>query len=273
MNTELFVKGITYGWNSSRGDYKSEYGIDSMKTLKETNSDWIAISFSLIQDKFLSTKIYFDYEKSLTDSEIIYAIENAHKMGLKICLKPVVNPLDGVWRGFISFSEVYEYWCEWYQSYNSAMLHYAEIAEQYHCEMFCIGCEMAMTERRTEEWVHLIEQVRKVYKGRLTYNVNHDSYKSVKWWEYLDIISVSAYIEMKSTTDLDIMRDSWISYKEEMKKLYDTYHKPIIFMEIGCISGTGCSKEPWKYDLINTAPINEDEQALYYSAAFESLWN
>lgn len=273
MNKSIFIKGINYGWNSSRGDYISDLGIESMDKIVGTNCNWISISFELIQDTFLSTNIYFDYQKSLTDSEIIFAIEHAHELQLKVCLKPVVNPQDGVWRGFISFSEAGDYWAKWFKSYTNAMIHYAEIAEKYHCEMFCIGCEMVRTQRREYEWCQYIKLLRNSYQGLLTYNANHDAFKDILWLDKIDIIGLSAYVEMQNCANVDEMVHCWTGFKEEVKTLYKRFEKPIVFMEIGCINGTGCSVKPWQYELSQIVEYNENEQADYYEAAFRAMWN
>lgn len=62
-------------------------------------------------------------------------------MNMKVCLKPVVNSRDGIWRGLIRFPDSLgdigvDYWKEWFQSYEGFILHYAEIAERSKCEMF-----------------------------------------------------------------------------------------------------------------------------------------
>lgn len=54
----VFLKGMTYGWGSKRGEYRTEYAEDSMRKLAETGSEWIALSFGhgktlCIQQKFI----------------------------------------------------------------------------------------------------------------------------------------------------------------------------------------------------------------------------
>jgi hypothetical protein len=66
------------------------------------------------------------------------------------------------------------YWKAWFISYKNFLLHYAELAQELGCEMFCIGCEMLGTEHRKWDWLYLIEEVRKIYKGKIVYNTNHD---------------------------------------------------------------------------------------------------
>ena len=106
-------------------------------------------------------------------------------------MKPIVNCLDGVWRANIDFPErgwgKGDYWQEWFSSYTAFLCHYAEIAEETGCEMFCIGCEMLGTERKEELWRRTITAVRGIYRGPLVYNTNHGKEKNVRWWDVVDI--------------------------------------------------------------------------------------
>lgn len=271
MNHRNLIKGISYGWNSYYGDLRSKEGLDSFQKMLNTTCNWVAITIPLIQDTFCSTKIYFDYARSVPDYEIIETVNYAHEKGLKVCLKPVVNPSDGVWRGFIYFSEAYDYWNRWFLSYRKAMEHYAELAKRSNCEMFCVGCEMVYTEKMYDDWVEVIDGIREKYYGSLIYNANHGYEKNPEWWEHLDFIGISAYKEMpKNAGELE-MFNCWCIYKEELFKLHNMYKKPIIFMELGCMSGQGCSEKPWDYKL-RGVPYNEDEQALYLHTALKCFW-
>jgi hypothetical protein len=51
--------------------------------------------------------------------------------------------------------------------------HYAKIAEETKCEMLCLGCEMESTEEFEIRWRNLIMEIRQIYHGPITYNLNH----------------------------------------------------------------------------------------------------
>ena len=136
------IKGFTYGYDGRRGDYRTPEAALSMDRL-------------------------------------------AAPRGLKVCMKPIVNCLDGVWRAHIDFPEREwgdgDYWKEWFASYKAFLCHYAEIAEETGCEMFCVGCEMLGTERKEKLWRQTIAAVREVYRGPLVYNTNHGKEEDVRW--------------------------------------------------------------------------------------------
>ena len=41
-----FIKGHSWGWVGSKGQYLGDEPVDSMKKLAETNANWICISFA-----------------------------------------------------------------------------------------------------------------------------------------------------------------------------------------------------------------------------------
>ena len=273
------IKGMTFGWCSRRGEYRKPYAEDSLFKLKQTGSEWIALSFYTYQDTFYSTNIYFDYGYTVTDKDIEYAVNMAHAMGFKVCLKPVVNCRDGVWRAKIGFpegegAENCMYWEKWFKSYNNFMNHYAELAQDTGCEMLCIGCEMLGTEKKIGNWRELIKRLRKVYTGPLVYNTNHGHESEVEWFNDLDFIGTSAYFPVgEKPSDCEKnMITNWEKVKKHLYIVHKKFNKPIIFMEIGCRSGRGFAMIPWECGH-DEFPFDEDEQANFYSSALKVFWS
>ncbi|WEK54742.1 MAG: glycosyl hydrolase family 53 [Candidatus Cohnella colombiensis] len=277
MESNLFVKGMTYGWDTTRGAYRQPYALESLIRLKETGSEWIALSFYTYQNTTFSTEIVFDYGHTMTDRDIEHAVRQAKELGLKVCLKPVVNSRDGIWRAHIGFpNEIGSepYWEAWFKSYRNFLLHYAELAEELDCEMFCIGCEMVLTESKTEYWRELIAEVRAIYSGPLIYNANHGSEEGVDWFDEVDLIGTSAYypVASKPGDSVEAMVSKWQPVKERFARLHEKFGKKILFMEIGCRSAKGCAMMPW--DFTHTElPFDEDEQANFYSSVIEAFWD
>lgn len=272
---EVFVKGMTYGWNSKRGDYQTEAAVESLKKLSETGSEWIALAFYTLQENYYSTTIPFDYGFTMTDQDIRFAIKEARLLGLKVCLKPTVNSKDNIWRARIGFpDEATDKWDDWFESYTNFLIHYAEIAEELECEMFCIGCEMVATEHQTKYWEQVIKEVGKVYSGPIIYNANHGTEENIEWFDKVDIIGTSAYypVASKANESKEVMIENWQPVKEKMLNLSNKFNKPILFMEIGCRSASGCATMPWDFEHTEL-PFNEEEQANFYGSALEVFWN
>lgn len=220
-----FIKGHSWGWAGSRGDYASPEAAVSMKRLAETNADWVCIAFGAAMEKPSSTHIRWgnDNPRMVTDDEIRGAIQLARNNGLKVILKPTVNCDDSTWRAWIKFyrpitaiekangitgeldpwgetsvmreGEVTDLaqWAQWWKEFDAYLLHYAQLASETNCEMLCLGCEMNSTEKFEKEWRSIIGRIRERYQGLITYDVNHDREREVAWWDAVDVIGVSAY--------------------------------------------------------------------------------
>lgn len=276
-------KGFTYGYDGNRGEYKSEDGIKAQNLLFETGANYVCLAVVANQDNAISTEIKFDYGQTPTDRDIIAMINNAHEHGVKVCLKPMVNTKDGVWRARITFPTLGEgdddiYWNAWFNSYENFMCYYAELAEEYGCEMLCIGCEMCGTEEKESHWRALIKKIRKIYSGKLIYNTNHGHEDSLKWFDAVDYLGTSAYFpvaefhEDKKPYDelVDEMKANWNRVKDEMKAFSDKWNKKVVFIEIGCRSARGCASMPWDFEH-KDLPIDQDEQAAFYDACLATF--
>lgn len=268
-------KGYTYGYHSRRNDLRSDEAKYSMERLLETGTDYVCLAFGLTQETFSSTEINFSYKYSPTDKDIYTTIQYLHSKGVKVCLKPMVNSRDGMWRAYITFPDndmlgKDSYWKAWFDSYTAFMTHYAEIAEEYGCEMLCIGCEMCGTERKEQYWRELIKEIRAIYSGKLVYNTNHGKEESVAWFDALDYVGTSAYfpVEKEGGATKDEMKAEWEKIAVYFENISEKFGKNIIFMEIGCRSALGCASMPW--DFTHTEyPRSEEEQANFFESCLE----
>lgn len=270
----LFCKGYTWGFLARKGDYVSKEAEYSMKRLKDDGCEWICLAVVAYQDTFASTEIKYIFGQTPSDMEIMYAIRLAKSMGLKVCLKPMVNCRDNVWRAKINFPQEQGYWDRWFKSYFGYMLHYAELAEAEKCEMLCTGCEMTGMDMQEKFCRELIKQVRNKYNGIIMHNVNHEQEYTAKWLDCVDVVGISGYYPL--TTDDDLSKEKMISSWQRVKKLLSEvslhYSKPVMFAEIGMRNEQGCSKYPWDFKM----PRVEDaqgEQADFYESVMEVFWD
>jgi hypothetical protein len=312
-----FIKGYTWGWVGYRGQYEGPRAADSMKKLAETGTEWVCIAFGANMKTFDTPEIRWgdSNAKMVTDDEIRHAIDLANQDGMKVILKPVVNPDDNVWRAEIKFSKAavddeastssdkeknsvsgkaaatkqvkdLEKWDRWWRDYSAFILHYAKLAEEKHVPIYCLGCEMNSTEEFEDQWRKLIAEVRKVYSGLLTYDVNHDNEDKVRWWDAVDFISISAYYAVrpannqsmddavKQTTPVDEIVAGLGRIKGRLAKINAKWHKPILFIETGVLNARGFARYPWSHsDEHVESPIDEQEQANFYEAMCQTFWN
>ncbi len=270
-----FIKGFSWGWTGSRGEYLGERPERSLELLAATGTEWIALAFAAHMETKKSPEILYaeDNAAMVSDDEIRRAIQLARKHNFKVIMKPVVNCLDGAWRATIAFDGE-PAWLEWWKHYEAFLVHYARIAAEIKCEMFCVGCEMRSSERFVARWRRAIGEVRKVYHGPIVYNANHDDVTRVQWFDAVDVIGVSGYyaVATKNDTSLDRMVTRWKPIRERLHNLSTKWKRPVLFIEIGVRSAATCSSMPWDFSH-RELPYDGEEQARYYQAALQSFWN
>lgn len=276
MNKNLFCKGYTWGFFSPSGMMQTEAAERSMERLASNGLDWICIPVNAWQESFADTRIFSDYERTQTDSDLLFAVNKARTLGLKICLKPMVNCFDRAWRARIDFPpENPEYWDKWFKSYTAFMLHYAELAQKTGCEMLCTGCEMAGMDKQSERCRKMIAEVRKVYGGIIMHNINHGDELRFDWLYDVDVIGISGYYPVTDGTDrsLEHMIEEFERRTKLLEKAHKHYGKPIMFAEIGVRNEQGCSQYPWDFHNRPEMPSDEQEQADFYEAAMTATWD
>lgn len=290
-----FIKGHSWGWVGLKGQYLGDAPAESMKKMTETGANWICISFAgYMNDANTPSISWGDNEPCMvTDAEIRRSIELARQNKLKIILKPTVNCKDGTWRGYIDFRTAdgktdTAAWDKWWDDFGRFLLHYAKIAEETKCDMLCLGCEMSTTERFKDRWRSLIADIRKEYKGAITYNANHGNEDKVQWWDAVDIIGMSGYYPVgtddvgKAMQDLskvppenstvDALKKRWAPIKQKLRYVSKRFDRPVFFIEIGVCSARGNSAAPWTHPQKDVA-YDADEQARFYQAVIETFWD
>lgn len=258
-----FIKGITFAAFACRGSYQRQEAKKSLKSLKErTGASHIIFVPNALQDTAQSEQIDYHSKATVSDEELIDIIHYANELGLKVILKPTVNCKNNTWRAHINFfdNDVHcePKWCNWFASYTDLQLHYARIAEQEKCVMFIAGCEMVMSERREKEWRKLVNDIRTVYSGPISYNTDKYQEDNVKWWDCVDVISSSGYYPI---TD-------WEQELNRIEKVVKQFNKPFFFAECGCMSTEGSSKVPNDWSL--KGEVNVQEQADWFEAMFQA---
>ncbi len=291
-----FQKGVTFGamaWNA----YQKQYINESMDRLDEFGVEWIIIipDWFVFPDKTgTEIKPFYDadtfpnptgwIEPTLTDEELVSIIRRAKSKGLKVVLKPHVDPIDfGMNEGSNRGSLEPEDWDEWFANYEKFILHYAELAEDEGVDMFVVGTELYTSVTNApqgeQRWRDIIAKVRNVYSGPLTYSssCNNDEYcfgpVDVKFWDALDYIGFEPYFGLTDKNDPTIeemKREFDRKFDKFAKPLYEKYKKPVLLTEVNAYSFDGLNKHP-----IGPVPENAkpdyQEQADYYEALFQSI--
>ncbi|WP_044402304.1 glycoside hydrolase [Lacinutrix sp. Hel_I_90] len=199
--------------------------------------------------------------------------ESLKAKGIKIMLKPQIWVSHGEFTGYIKM-DTEAHWKTLEDSYSVFILEYADLAQEIKAESFCIGTELEQfVENRPGYWTKLITNVKKIYKGKLTYAANWDEYKRTPFWSTLDYIGIDAYFPVSNSKTPTVAEclEGWKTHKVAIKDVSDRYKKPVVFTEFGYRSVDFTGKEPWKFDRSMTN-VNLEAQTNTTKALFETFW-
>ncbi|GAA4805292.1 glycoside hydrolase family 113 [Litoribaculum gwangyangense] len=190
----------------------------------------------------------------------------------------MVKPQIWVWRGEFTGNikmQNEDNWKLLEDSYTSFILEYAQMANETKADIFCIGTELeTFVDNRPEYWFDLINKVKSVYQGKLTYAANWNEFDRTPFWGELDYVGIDAYfpVSQSKTPTMEECLEGWKSHKKGITETQKTYKKPILFTEFGYRSVDYSGKRPWisdrDMDQVNLEAQNNTTQAL-----FETFWD
>lgn len=193
---------------------------------------------------------------------------------LDIFLKPQIWIGHGDYTGNIRLKNEAD-WKLLEDTYTDYIMRFVKIAAREEVALFCIGTELdSFVELRPQYWDKLIIEIRKIYKGKITYAGNWDSYKKVHFWNQLDYIGVDAYFPIsKEKTPNDIaIKVAWKKWVTELEMLSRKLDKKILFAEYGYISADYAGEEPWK-NAGDDRLENQPAQAILLQGLYDAVWH
>lgn len=245
--------GVAFGTGTDVSRYWSSGTTNSLNKVGHTGSNVIQISAYLNQIGLKSSTP----AKQTNIKALSYIIRKAKKSGYKVFLKPTVYVSNEkgsyIWRGNIQPT-----WRWFNQLYIPYIMRMARLARREKVDILSVGSEYKPTRQSQLMWYYTIKKVRSVYKGKLTYIANHDSYFKVRFWKHLDFISIAAYFKLVPKTQ------KWIPNLRQTEKLFaarasriqrwrrDTglKNKGVLMAEVGFQSKGGLPnyRAPWDWD-------------------------
>lgn len=195
------------------------------------------------------------------------------KEGVKIMVKPQIWVWRGEYTGKIEMDSE-ENWKKLEDTYENFILTYANTAKAIDADILCIGTELEkFVLNRPDYWKELIQKIRRIFKGKLTYASNWDEFKRVTFWDQLDYIGVDAYFPLceSQTPTIEEFELGWRPHKEQIQQVQATYKKPVLFTEFGYRSIDFTGKKPWDSKRVKDS-INLTAQANGLQAIYNQFW-
>ncbi len=220
---------------------------------------------------------------SESDQGIREMAQVSDSLGMKIILKPHLwlgrYSAGGQARNEIGYAEE-EQWLAWEEDYSAFMMHYAHLAEEIDAALLVVGTELARSaHERPQYWRSLINAIRSVYQGQLTYAANWwAEYEQIEFWDALDFIGIQAYFELSQEPDPTpvMLAKGWDPHITILSDLSERLDRPVLFTEIGYRNVDDAAAKPWRWpsrDEMGQASPNNELQARLYTVFFDELWN
>ena len=252
-----------------------EVTTNAVEPIIAINANWVTLMPFGFMKTESDTSIAFNSKRQWIN-ERKEGIESTSKLfknkKIKIMLKPQIWIPKGGFTGHIKMKSEKE-WIAFENNYEKFILFYATIAQSTNCELFCIGTELnSFVIARPKYWNDLISKIKKIYKGKITYAENWDTYKSVPFISKLDYIGIDAYfpLDTTKTPTIKAIETAWQPLKKEMQQLAKKHNKKILFTEYGYQSKDYTTLEPWDHSKSRIVNLKAQENAL--TAIYNQFW-
>jgi hypothetical protein len=208
---------------------------------------------------------------SENDESIVHCIWSSKQVGMSVMIKPQVWPWND-WTGEVAMQNEAD-WNAFFDHYYRWIRHYAIMAEMYEADILCIGVEFSKaTMQRPDDWRNMIQLLRKIYHGKITYAANWgDEFETCAFWDALDYIGVNCYypISKKDKPKQKELNAGFAEVVDKIEHIAAKAGKPVLFTEIGFRSCT----TPWAnpHAEADGRATDPEAQAACYAAMIAGL--
>ncbi len=241
--------------------------------LKKLHTNWVAL-IPYAFGKQDSAVLYYNSKWQWWGEQakgIAACTRMAHALNMHILLKPQVWYHHGFSGSFHLTNE--KDWEKWENNYRRFILYFAKMADSLHIEMLCMGTEWdRATRERPDFWRSMVDTIRKVYHGKLTYAANWDAYLDFPAWDKLDFIGINAYFPISNakTPQIKDLKKAWKPIVKKISRLAQKFQKPILFTEYGYRSIDYTAQAPWESETRHA--INNQAQAIALEAFYQIFY-
>jgi hypothetical protein len=301
--------------------------------LRDLNVNWVGVSVAIFVDGSTDSTVEPVYSGNpiltFTDKELVNLFRAFRQHGFHVYLTLAFEDLPTasgrpVKRWQLGVSNIYEWdssithdkwpWAldhpdhdrfvnEFWQTYTDQAVHYATLAEQEGVELFSLGTETeglfrtrpgeGRTDDFKDEIRSMVQAVRAVYNGSVTYDYHYESIIHPEWystdtfWEDsgLDVIGISAYFPLADAEPVSVMEVGELELRWE--SIFHQYliplqtrnpDKTILFTEFGYVDSLIAPYTPFAQagsfpDLVDTNGNGLDDGQEVQANIYEAFFN
>jgi hypothetical protein len=281
MDVGRAIRGITLGPIESSLHPNRGYGSPAcqlaLEEARALGANWVSLTpFGRVWDK-QSTGISMSFEQPYAENRaaVRRAVEQAHALGLRVLLVPHLWVESGEWRAEID-PPTSEAWQRRAASYRHFLLEWATLARDAQVDMFAVGVELRswVTTTHAPSFFPLIDDVRRIYPGLLTYAANWDDVDDTAILGALDVIGINAFYPLaeRENATLEELSRGARKIAERVSELAQRWDRPVMFTEFGYTSRPDPALRPWEWpDSMQNVRVDQRAQADAYRALLGAM--
>ena len=275
------IRGITVGpvengLYPKRG-YGTERAARGLAEARRLGANWVSITpYGRIYD-LKPTGVAHDFEVPFEQNrvQVERMVRQAHATGLRVMLVPHLWVETGAWRGEIDPGDDAA-WDRWARGYRAFVLEWAKVAETAEVDLLAVGVELRswVTTTHAPSFAAIIDDVRSVYSGLLTYACNWDDAEDTVILGKLDVIGINAFypLHWENGATWEQLRDGGQRAAKQAATIAQQWQRPVLFTEFGYTNRRDCAVRPWEWpEHLKDVQVDERAQADAYFALLAPL--
>jgi hypothetical protein len=138
----------------------------------------------------------------------------------------------------------------WLERYGHFMEELAAFAAAIDASELVVGSELTFLFPHARAWRRIIARVRAHFPGHLTLSPTALDYATIRFWDALDSLGVSAYFPLSPFRALREPRAlalAWWGHRAHLEAVAGLWRKPLTFVEVGYPSTEVSALRPWDY--------------------------
>lgn len=266
-----------------QGTFGTAAAFQALDALADTGADTVAVVPTRYVEGLTGSRIITNIQTE-TDAAVAAMIRHARRLGLTVMIKPHINLVDFGPHRQLDPADPDAFFAD----FTEVMVHYATLGAENGATLMSLGGELAALTRpeNRDRWLRVIEAVRAVFPGRLTYAADGAEVLQVPFWDRLDYIGIDLYTPLARTGSptlagavaaliepptIDSVQADWdgLPVLEALRRVSRNTGTPVILTEIGYRSADRAGVNPTHFDETDTP--DPAEQALLYDAVFTAL--
>lgn len=270
------IRGITLGPIESvrhpNKGYGSEASGRAMDEAVRLGAGWISLTpFGRVHD-LTPDGIDPSFEAPFEENRkaVIAAVKQAKERGLRVLLVPHLWVESKEWRALID-PGTDAGWEAWAAAYRGFLLGWAAVAKEAGVDMLSVGVELRswVTTPRVSLLLPIIEEVRGIYPGLLTYSANWDDAEATLVWDAVDLVGINAFYPLadKDGAGFAELAEGGRRVAASVDAFARGLRKPVVLTEVGYTTRPDPAIRPWEWpDDMKSVTVDEEAQATAYRA-------